>query len=748
MRHRAATQWSVRGLAQLRPPRDGRGKPVWWVHRSVHPNLDPGSADRDRRNRESLLARYPEHLVDRAYRKDFWLARWRDLCTAEPRATELSLAARIVNQARRREGDAFRISPRSLRAWRRAYNTAGDDGSIRGIEALIDAYNGPAGSTRRSADAIDYFYALYHSQAKHSVQTCHDATLREAARNAWSWPSSYTATTRWLRANDRLDETCLRREGQTAFAHKHLPHIEIDYTTIEPGWMYVADHARLDLWCNHSGEQLRPWLTAIEDCRSRCLVGWHIGVSPNQDAILSAMRMAFAQWAVPHRFHIDQGKDFCSELLTGVTKRERDVCSRQLGPDWQQVLRHQQTVFWHGVLGELGVGVVYADPYCPWSKGQIERFFGTVHDQFDKTFATYCGRDTVSRPECLAEIRRGYTNSQKRALRAKHGKAWKRIAVLKFIDQVDVPSLDLVRDRFTDYVELYHRRSHGGLDGQTPRDVWRTATSLRKAGSTELLALMQARGVYRVGANGVTFRVGPTTLTYGATSSPLRRLVGRDVFITLDPADCSSCYAFTPDPTSRVLIDHLAANVPIPAGTPVDQLREAVRNVRSRRKLLGQAAREAPKRMRTAAREVAALRSDQLAAARATGTDDAAPTANIVPVRTGFEAVSIPDRTVYEPPPSEYDAVNLDDLDFNALHRSNADQGPTDEYADLDVDALTPSTADPAPADPVDQYADLDVDALTPSTVDSAPTDVLDEYAHVNVHDLTPTPTESQHDVA
>jgi len=37
--------------------------------------------------------------------------------------------------------------------------------------------------------------------------------------------------------------------------------------------------------------QLRPWLTAIRDSQSRAIVGWHVGISPQQDAIIASMRI-------------------------------------------------------------------------------------------------------------------------------------------------------------------------------------------------------------------------------------------------------------------------------------------------------------------------------------------------------------------------------------------------------------------------------------------------------------------------
>lgn len=58
---------------------------------------------------------------------------------------------------------------------------------------------------------------------------------------------------------------------------------------------------------------------------------------------------------------------------------------------------------------------------------------------------------------------------------------------------------------------------------------------------------MQARGIYKVGANEVRFTVGNRTLHYGAAAHQLDPYRGRDVFITLDGDDLSRCFAFTAD---------------------------------------------------------------------------------------------------------------------------------------------------------------------------------------------------------
>ncbi len=206
-----------------------------------------------------------------------------------------------------------------------------------------------------------------------------------------------------MRKHDDLSLTCLMREGRTVWARKYLPHVEIDYTRIQPGEMYVADHTLADFWVAYNGTQVRPWLTAIQDLRTRCVVGWHLGPAPHQDAVLAAARMAFCDWAIPGVMRIDNGKDFTSKRITGFSKRQHDRLRRVYGGHWQRIVRRGEHLVectdsrWLGIAGELGIELIYAIPYSPWSKGTLERWFRTFHERCGKTFATYCGNSPVTR---------------------------------------------------------------------------------------------------------------------------------------------------------------------------------------------------------------------------------------------------------------------------------------------------------------------------------------------------------------
>ncbi len=660
-----------RGLARKGPPPTGTGKAVWWVHRSLDVRLTryPDRPTRDDRERESLLDRHPAHHVELAYRKAHWLHVWRDRCRRPRPAglTDRDLAIAVATEARQTEGERFRISARSLQQWRADASELGADGTVRGVEALIPRYRSRAALTSqtdtRSPDAIEWFYAIFRAGNQLSAKQCHAATLRKAAEHGWQWPDSYRATTRWLKEHDDRATTCLHRDGTDAYSHRYMPHLQTDWDAIAPGEMYVCDHTQCDFWAEYRSRQIRPWLTAIQDMRSRCIVGWHLGPTPHQDAIAVALRKAFADWAIPRKTRIDNGKDFTSKYLAGLTKSELRAMRKEFGRRWKDVVRRKRDYAiaddprWLGLMPELGIELIYAIPYAPWSKGILERWFGTFEGRCGKMFASYCGRSPQHKPQCLQAVREG------------RGRAV--AGGLSCVDTSDIPTLDDAARRIGDYIDTYHRTAHAGdgMRGRTPLQVWATAGTLRKAEPEALAFLASVRGAYKVTGNGVTLTVGGARLSYGRSHPALRRYAGREVLVAVAQERASEALAF--DPSTRRLIGRLPANERIHPCATTDDTREAIAQIQRERKAMRQAERSAPRRMRTATQRINEHATAELSELRATGTDDAASTAHIVPVRTGFEGVSIPDRTPSDtgpddPPRSVADLLNDGDLDDDA----------------------------------------------------------------------------------
>jgi len=648
----------------------GKSKPTWHVSLTLHHLLTPSSLRGSVAS--SLRDRYPEHLIDRALLKKKWLDKWADGCET-PRVagvTDVVIADRVATEARQVEGQGFRISARSLQLWKAAHR----DG---GLDALIDRYGRTAHETLigRSPEAVAYFYDCYRQRSQPSVAICHQMTLRESRRQnqsggaGWSWPQCPSGTRRWLAQHDDLSLSFLTREGRDRWARKFLPYADVDDSMVAPGHMYVADHHQLDAWVTDGKTQFRPWLTAVQDLRSRTIVGWHLGASPHQDAIIRALHRAFRGYAIPKTLRLDNGRDFASKLITGLTSTERRTLRKELGPDWRDAVRrgeHLQVCNdnrWPGITGELGIEVIFSIPYHPWSKGRVERFFGTFARQCVIGFPTFCGRDVVRKPEFLDEIRRGYSREQRREFKKKYGRDFRRAMALKLVDESNVPTLDQARTWVGDWLDVYHREVH---KFGVPVHLWSQATTLRRAAENELLLLMQSRGVYKVFANGVRFKVGTREHGYGKGHAALRPLIGREVFITCDPDDISYCIAWTAG-EKRTYIARLASNERIPAYTTVDTERELVAQSMREQNAALKAEKGLARKHLTFAQRVREDASGRRVELRATGTDDVVE-CSVEPVRTALKAATLPVRMAVETPPEDDGFGDLlpvhDDEDF------------------------------------------------------------------------------------
>lgn len=614
---------------------------------------------------QSIRQRYPQHIVDRALRKNLYLQRWRKACEARrvDGVTDRELAERIVADARRAEGECFKISVRSLFRWWRDYNRLESDSRLRAFEGLIDQYQAPDRGVSRSPDATEYFFSLYRTENKLAVTVCHEHALRESARRGWTWPESYAATVAWLQRQDDLSFSYLCRHGKRAWSHKFLPHVTRDYGKLQVAEWYVADHSPLDLFCMYKGNRIRAWMTAVMDMRSRYIVGWRVGPSPNQEAIIAALHMAFRDRAVPEHLYVDCGKDFGSKRICGSTKQERTQLRKALGKDWREVERRSAERFecddhrWLGIAGELDVKVHFALAYSPWSKSLVERWFRTMEERGVKPrFPSYTGNSPADKPEC--------------------------------VDQIAPPTIEQIRAGIAAYIDEYHKTRHRSLGGATPLDVWHTAVRLRRADHKALAFLMKS-SPYRVTANGV--RVRGVLYTHPELAGP--RFVGRDILVAADPENLADVWAIDLD--SRKLLFPLRPEAPIQHGATDDDSREAIAEKRRAQALAQKVQRASSRRTLTMVERINESNRRNRAVMSATGTDDHHPTsANIVPVRTGFEGLSTAFRSRSDAVPMP-DHTALEDLIDNESEVYPVGEDEADDLTDLLPDNDVPTDCTP-----------------------------------------------------
>jgi hypothetical protein len=374
---------------------------------------------------------------------------------------------------------------------------------------------------------------------------CHEMACLKADENGWE-KRSYKTCQRFIDSIPR-PVVLKMRFGEEAHNNEAQPHIECDYSALASNEVWCGDHHEFDVFVktgerldSRTGEKIpqyaRPWLTAWMDERSRKLVGYTIFThDPNQDTILESFFIAVGECGVPAKIRIDNGKDYDSFALQGMTKKQRRRLRVQY--DAEQL---------RGVFGQIGVKVAHVEIYHGQSK-VIERFFGTLEDRFGRTWETYCGNKPENRPEDFQQK----------------------------LDRGLAPTLSDFIAAFELWVKNdYHARGHSGdsMDGKSPQQVWNECLGTKVTcdpALAELLCLKPTPPV-KVSQNGVMW----SGLRYGKYEPELHRRIGQEVTLRINPRDVTQISVWDTDGKFVCLAP---ANEKIPKNADVQLVREAVK---------------------------------------------------------------------------------------------------------------------------------------------------------------------------
>lgn len=480
------------------------------------------------------LLNHSKKAREEALRRAAIVKRWKDRVAAGDAAgfsreesTEKFLDALRV--------EGVKICRPTLYNWAKKIDRAGS------IEGAVD------GRTTRSAVAalakdadpfLDCVKRHYLDQKKPSLKTCFARAEGAAFEHGWV-TCSYETAYRFIQS---LDKTLVirRREGESAFENDVIPFLKRDYSQLSTNEMWDSDHHIFDVMVK-VGERLnrktgelepiykRPWLTAWQDLRSRKIVGWKIQIeNPNTWTIIEVLGDAIRVSGAPEWAYTDNGKDFDCSYLTGFTKMERRILQqgrRMIDTDkatidgvaarlpekslavWKKVKVHidNDQAQLGGIYAGLQMKHKHAWPFHGQSK-PIERFFGRVCAEFSKTFATYCGRNVVEKPEDLAD-----------KLAAGKG-----------------PTLEEFIAQFGDWVTYaFNAAPHQGdsMDDGTPDQVFAAhLTTRRVVGDDTLEWITRPRvGPVTMAQNGVSWK----GIQYGAFEQKLYEYFGRKVYLRL-----------------------------------------------------------------------------------------------------------------------------------------------------------------------------------------------------------------------
>ncbi|MBE0535006.1 MAG: DDE-type integrase/transposase/recombinase [Phycisphaerae bacterium] len=366
--------------------------------------------------------------------------------------------------------------------------------------------------------------------------------LNTKEKHGWRVPK-YPSMARYVKANIPYPAMVLHREGVDAYEAKCSPHIELDPDSVAPGEVWVGDHHQFNCMIFERGQWVRPWITAWQDWRSRMIVGGHVSLGPNQTTVLRAMGPAIKEYGPPDGVVIDNGRDYDSQMWTGVTKADRKS---------RKVLRagYLDQPMLSGIYAQLGIGVTFCIPYRAKAK-RIERWFDTLDKQFTKFMPTYTGKDCARKPEDLT--------------------GW--LATDAAIAEAD--DLKSFAAKVAEYIETFNNMLHTGVGmDRTPAQVMATRESRRVVLDDSLALLMRVwSGPLKIGKNGVRLN----GVYYGQYDTRLLECQGRTVRAAYDPDDLRQVDVY--DAATMQLITRAEANRQLGYAGAVDEaaLREAMR---------------------------------------------------------------------------------------------------------------------------------------------------------------------------
>lgn len=229
-------------------------------------------------------------------------------------------------------------------------------------------------------EAVAKFVLAKFAEGRYGYSYIHGAMIREWGNfhlGAGVSPPSYQTVKAYIESVPAAVRDAVRLNREQ-YDSKYAPFLKTDIAALRVNQIWVADHRIYNVFAQNDCftelpklARVRLWVTAIEDMRSRAIVGAVWGVSPSSRTIGSAFRIAILRFGVPDIFYCDNGKDFrkvggpgCAEFpLNEEGKIELDVSSRHL-------------------MERLGVRTVYCKPRHPQSK-MIESYFSTVSKNFD-----------------------------------------------------------------------------------------------------------------------------------------------------------------------------------------------------------------------------------------------------------------------------------------------------------------------------------------------------------------------------
>ena len=254
-----------------------------------------------------------------------------------------------------------------------------------GLPALADRTRSDAGQSRWASQNPEAakFLAHMYLNLRQAVSTCAAALSTQRELFQLHQLPSYE-TVRSFLGNPNEVSPALKmfaREGKRKYQETCSVYLRRDYSDVRANQVWVSDHMIHDAFVQNDcfgprdRQPIRLQLTMIIDFLSRMPVGYGWCENGSSRSISTAMRHAVGRYGACEVFYCDNGKDF-QKVAKGAARAGADAASAAL-------LRDLQLLQEQGTMARLGIQALHCLKYHPQSK-HVERFFGTLHQQFDK----------------------------------------------------------------------------------------------------------------------------------------------------------------------------------------------------------------------------------------------------------------------------------------------------------------------------------------------------------------------------
>lgn len=369
---------------------------------------------------------------------------------------------------------------------------------------------------------FDDMFAANHRKQKKAYEIFQDI----AEKKKWAYVPSYQTVNRYINTlnKDYANERFLADQGMREFKRKKMLKRRRNTGMLRVMELVQGDAHTFDCWVKLERENgyvtaIKPYLVGLIDVKSRCLVGWAICEIPNSQVIKQAMlNMMYPKKnnpieGVPRILLIDNGKDWTSKALTGRPRTERFSLDGEIKGFYKSI----------GIEDDMR-----SLPYQAWSKGQIERFFETLCDDFTSRFDSYTG--TLTGSKTIGKIKKD---------------------IKKMLKNDELYTIEEFADLFDNWLnEEYHTDTHRGLKEQKekmpiPIEVFKNAERYYKAAPPYDFAIMQLMKC----EERTVYSVGISLFKRCYQNEALGQFEGQKVDVRYDPYDIRKIHVYKKDGT-------------------------------------------------------------------------------------------------------------------------------------------------------------------------------------------------------